>query len=128
MCSFRRAIARAGWYDLRSRPFNRSSAHFKGGKEIDLSAMKAIGTMSGTSMDGVDVALIETDGERILSLGPSGYRPYSEAERGTLRQALSDAVQMTARDQRPGAFGLDESVATEAHRDAVRAFIVEHRI
>src|SRR5579871_361813 len=128
MCSFRRAIARAGWYDLRSRPCNRSSAHFKGGKEIDLSAMKAIGTMSGTSMDGVDVALIETDGERILSLGPSGYRPYSAAERGTLRQALSDAAQLTARDQRPGALGDAERLVTEAHRDAVHAFIVEHRI
>jgi 1,6-anhydro-N-acetylmuramate kinase len=62
--------------------------------------MKAIGTMSGTSIDGVDVALIETDGERILSLGPSGYRPYSDDERATLRQALTDAVQMTTRARR----------------------------
>jgi anhydro-N-acetylmuramic acid kinase len=90
--------------------------------------MKAIGTMSGTSMDGVDVALIETDGERIVSLGPSGYRPYSDSERATLRQALVDAAQLTARDQRPGALAAAERVVTDAHRDAVRQFVAAHNI
>jgi len=28
--------------------------------------------MSGTSLDGVDVALIETDGERTVAFGPTG--------------------------------------------------------
>ena len=40
-----------------------------------MSRVTAIGLMSGTSYDGVDVALIETDGEEIGSLGPTGYRP-----------------------------------------------------
>ncbi|HBR47003.1 MAG TPA: hypothetical protein DEA80_19125, partial [Afipia sp.] len=35
--------------------------------------LKAIGLMSGTSLDGVDVALIETDGEHIGAFGPTGY-------------------------------------------------------
>src|SRR4051794_9685683 len=52
--------------------------------------MTAIGLMSGTSLDGVDVALIETDGKRVSAFGPSGYRAYSEAERGLLRQALAE--------------------------------------
>ncbi|WP_438501886.1 hypothetical protein, partial [Acinetobacter baumannii] len=47
--------------------------------------------MSGTSLDGVDVALIETDGKQVKAFGPSGYRPYSPAERNLLRQALSEA-------------------------------------
>jgi len=48
----------------------------------------ALGTMSGTSLDGVDAALIRTDGDRIFDLGATAYRPYSEAERAVLRAAL----------------------------------------
>ena len=72
--------------------------------------MTAIGLMSGTSLDGVDVALIKTDGRRVAALGPTGYRPYSEPERDLLRQALAEAVHLTARDARPG-------VLAEAERD-----------
>jgi len=79
-------------------------------------------------MDGVDVALIETDGERILSLGPSGYRPYNDAERATLRQALTDAQQVTQRDQRPGALAAAERLVTDAHSDAVKQFVAAHGI
>jgi anhydro-N-acetylmuramic acid kinase len=52
--------------------------------------MRAIGLMSGTSLDGVDAALIGTDGELIESFGPTFYRPYSEQERELLRRAQQD--------------------------------------
>ncbi|WP_424968924.1 anhydro-N-acetylmuramic acid kinase [Dinoroseobacter sp. S76] len=48
----------------------------------------ALGCMSGTSLDGVDAALIRTDGIRVLEQGPSTYRPYTEAERDALRAVL----------------------------------------
>lgn len=48
----------------------------------------ALGAMSGTSLDGVDAALLETDGMRILGFGPSGYRAYSPQERSVLKAAL----------------------------------------
>ena len=57
-----------------------------------MSRVTAIGLMSGTSYDGVDVALIETDGEEIGSLGPTGYRPYSDQERDLVRRAIAVAT------------------------------------
>ncbi|MDK3016360.1 anhydro-N-acetylmuramic acid kinase [Pseudodonghicola flavimaris] len=50
--------------------------------------MRALGAMSGTSLDGVDAAVVETDGRRILGFGQTGYRPYSEAERAVLHAGL----------------------------------------
>jgi anhydro-N-acetylmuramic acid kinase len=44
--------------------------------------------MSGTSLDGVDAAMIKTDGHAVFAFGPAAYRPYSAEEQDTLRAAL----------------------------------------
>lgn len=46
------------------------------------------GCMSGTSLDGVDVALILTDGHAIFEFGDSYFRPYSQSEQALLRAQL----------------------------------------
>lgn len=51
-------------------------------------AVWALGTMSGTSLDGVDAALLRTDGETIFGFGDTAYRPYAGEERATIRAAL----------------------------------------
>ena len=51
-------------------------------------ALWALGTMSGTSLDGVDAAMIKTDGRAVFAFGPAAYRPYTADEQGTLRAAL----------------------------------------
>ena len=48
----------------------------------------ALGTMSGTSLDGVDAAMLLTDGHSILEFGPHAYRPYTAYEQATIRAAL----------------------------------------
>src|SRR3569833_2584691 len=82
-----------------NQPYFQPRAGFSGSIAMILTAL---GLMSGTSLDGVDVALIETDGRQIMSLGPSGYRPYGPAVRSLLRVALADGVQMGRRGARPG--------------------------
>lgn len=51
-------------------------------------AVRVLGTMSGTSLDGVDAAVIETDGVEIAGFGESAYRAYAPEEREVLRAAL----------------------------------------
>ena len=50
--------------------------------------VKALGAMSGTSLDGVDAAIVETDGVSISAFGPTSYRAYTDEERSILRSAL----------------------------------------
>ncbi|WP_370310702.1 anhydro-N-acetylmuramic acid kinase [Salipiger bermudensis] len=76
--------------------------------------VKALGAMSGTSLDGVDAAVVVTDGVTIFEFGDSAYRPYSEAEQKALRAALG---------KWPGA---DLEAASEivlgAHREVLSQF------
>jgi anhydro-N-acetylmuramic acid kinase len=69
----------------------------------------AIGLMSGTSMDGIDAALIDTDGDTIVI--PRGFitLPYDNDFRPRLRSAIGRALDM----RRPGPDALIDAVATE---------------
>ena len=55
-------------------------------------ALRALGAMSGTSLDGVDAAVVETDGVQIFGFGDTAYRAYSDAERTVLRAGLGQWV------------------------------------
>jgi len=48
----------------------------------------ALGAMSGTSLDGVDAAVVVTDGITIRGFGDKAYRPYSAQEAAVLKGAL----------------------------------------
>ena len=60
--------------------------------------MRAIGLMSGTSLDGVDAAWLDTDGERIFHNGPALTLPYGDALRADLRRVLDLAPSLSPDD------------------------------
>ena len=90
--------------------------------------LRAIGLMSGTSMDGVDVALIETDGEKVVRQGPVSALPYTDGERDLLRHALADAAALTDRAARPGWLKPAEDMVTSRHALAIERFLEHHQI
>ncbi|MFN7011812.1 MAG: anhydro-N-acetylmuramic acid kinase [Allorhizobium sp.] len=90
--------------------------------------MRAIGLMSGTSMDGIDVALLATDGEGIVERGPFLAVPYDAAFREQLKQGLVDARTITERRQRPHSLADLERELTLRHARAVKDFLATHTI
>jgi anhydro-N-acetylmuramic acid kinase len=90
--------------------------------------LRAIGLMSGTSMDAVDVAFVETDGASALNLGPTGARRYVESERALLRAAVAQAAHLNDRAARPGALADAETLVTDRHAECVETFMRDHSI
>jgi anhydro-N-acetylmuramic acid kinase len=72
--------------------------------------------MSGTSLDGIDVAALRTDGERQVLPGPAQTMPYPEAFRDRLRAVLGGVGEVAA----------VEAELTRLHADAVRRFREAH--
>jgi len=90
--------------------------------------LRALGLMSGTSLDGIDVAMLTTDGEDAAERGPGATYPYPSEFRARLRQALTDAVAITERSQRPGCLAEVERELTERHAVAVAGFLSTHSL
>jgi anhydro-N-acetylmuramic acid kinase len=84
---------------------------------------RALGLMSGTSMDGIDVALLETDGEHVLQQGPAAGFPYPAEVRAQLRNGLSTARTLQSRNDRPGELATLERRLTELNAEAATRFL-----
>jgi anhydro-N-acetylmuramic acid kinase len=77
--------------------------------------MWAIGLMSGTSCDGIDAAMIHTDGTSIDDFGPTIELPYDGAFRARLQSCFGGK----------GPVAAVERELTERHAEAVRQLLEE---
>ena len=85
--------------------------------------LTALGLMSGTSMDGIDVALLRTDGEIRIERGAFLFVPYPATLRRRIERGLADAAQIERRTDRPGDLLALEAELTDRHAAAVRSFL-----
>ena len=94
-----------------------------------MSDVKAVlGLMSGTSLDGIDIAALETDGKAHIKLLRDGFVPYQEETRSLLRTLLDEAAdwpteKMSHRAKWPTELMAAEKAVTQAHSEAVQAFL-----
>ncbi len=81
-----------------------------------MTVLTAIGLMSGTSLDGVDAAILKTDGESVIEAGPAHFAPYSRDLKIFIRRAIKAAL-----EGRDGAADIGKAAVevTEAHAIAV---------
>lgn len=82
--------------------------------------LTAIGLMSGTSFDGIDVAVLVSDGRGITRQGPSLDIPYSASDRQILGAAMEAAGKvLTPTEQVPPAVQDAEALVSQRHINAV---------
>jgi anhydro-N-acetylmuramic acid kinase len=72
--------------------------------------LKAIGLMSGTSLDGIDAAIIDTDGIRIQSIGQHFSYQYEPELRDKIRSVINGA----------GNIEETERLITQQHADVIK--------
>jgi anhydro-N-acetylmuramic acid kinase len=85
---------------------------------VNTKIRRTIGLMSGTSMDGVDAALLETDGFSIEALGATAFAPFD--------QGFRDAFRALERPDPANAVHFAHLVGelTAVHADAIDALLV----
>jgi len=79
-----------------------------------------LGLMSGTSLDGVDAAIVVTDGKKVFQRGVLEHHPYTTEFRGKLRRALDLAAQAGTKIRDAFFEGLGAEL-TDLHAAAVKS-------
>lgn len=85
--------------------------------------MLVLGFMTGTSLDAVDMAILDTDGEAIHAFGPAGERKLTDATRNVLLEATQQALKWERGTPEPAIFRHAAEMVAEEHHAAGEAFL-----
>ena len=102
---------------------NRMEVTHEGSKVAAFDTILAVGLMSGTSLDGIDAALIETDGTAVRPVAFLS-EPYPDADRAMLRAATARALTFK-RPKRDAEIDAAAAMVTERHIALVRALLAK---
>jgi anhydro-N-acetylmuramic acid kinase len=85
--------------------------------------MRVLGFMTGTSLDAVDMAVLETDGETIQAFGPAGERKLTEETREIMLAATYEALRWARGAPEPAIFAEAARAGAEEHFAAAAEFL-----
>lgn len=88
--------------------------------------LHVLGFMTGTSLDAVDMAVIETDGEAILGFGPAGELKMDAATRVLILAATHDALSWQRGTPEPDSFEPARMAVADFHLEGALGFMAEH--
>ncbi|WP_439498096.1 anhydro-N-acetylmuramic acid kinase [Bosea sp. (in: a-proteobacteria)] len=92
-------------------------------RDLAKQTLTAIGVISGTSMDAIDVSIVESDGREGLRFGPGASYPYPAETRRELQALIAEAERAVKEP-----LEALEAAVTAAHLGAVRRFIAEQAL
>jgi anhydro-N-acetylmuramic acid kinase len=92
------------------------------------SHMRVLGFMTGTSLDAVDMAVLETDGETISAFGPAGEHKLTDATRDVMLEATKQARAWPRGAPEPPIFAEAARIGAEEHFAAAEEFLAANAL